>query len=101
MHSDNFGLRSPVIQKTVQRKCATSIVERDYRERGLRLERGVRHAIRQISRWEERFAPQIFGKAGISQQASRDAGNCPSVSFRHPVMLRSVRGSKLVNYPRV
>ena len=29
MHSDNFGLRSPVIQKTVQRKCATSIVERD------------------------------------------------------------------------
>ena len=27
-HSDDFGLRSPVIQKQNQRKCATSIVER-------------------------------------------------------------------------
>ena len=27
-HSDNFGLKNPVIQKTVLRKCATSLVER-------------------------------------------------------------------------
>ena len=49
-HSDDFGLRSPVIQKTFQRKCGTSIVERvvglrrelprDWRVRRL----GPRHA---------------------------------------------------------
>ena len=27
-HSDDFGLRSPVIQKTFERKCATFILER-------------------------------------------------------------------------
>ena len=31
-HSDDFGFRNPVIQKTFLRKCATSVAERDSRQ---------------------------------------------------------------------
>ena len=68
----------------------------EYREQGLRLKLGVRHAVGQES-VEEHFGPQIFKTPGVFQQIASNVG--PSASFRHPVLLRRTRGSKLVGYP--
>ena len=90
MHKSSGSYRSEVVQ--------FGVYPEEYRERGLRLERGVRHAIGQVGCNEEHFTPSIFRKSGIFQQAARDVSNRQSVSFRHPVLLRSVHGSKLVGY---